>query len=105
MSDTGTEFLAEYMLVRERRQPLVVLWTEKVSASLATTAHLEEALWQKLSHPLHSGRRGNPRPTGVQLIDMSAGEIVFTILASDVLRKRAVTPELSIKGRSGELQR
>ncbi len=92
MSDPDTGFLAEYVLVPKRGQPKLILWSESVSANLATTAHFKKMLWQKLSHPRHSGRRGNPRPTGVQLIDVSVGEIVFTVLATDLLRERAVGP-------------
>lgn len=92
MSDSDTELVAQYMLIAERRQPSIILWGETVSANRATKAHVEEMLWQKLSHPRHSGRRGNPRPTGVQLIDVSVGEIIFTVLAADLLRGRAVSP-------------
>jgi len=88
MSDADTGLLAEYVLVPKRGQPKVILWSESVSASLATTAHFEEMLWQKLSDPRHSGRRGNPRPTGVQLIVTLTGEPVLTVLAADVLRQR-----------------
>ncbi len=95
MSGPDRVFVVQYVLVPERRQPGIALWTETVSAQRVTAAHLDEMLWDKLSHPSHSGRRGNPRPTGIQLIDTLTGEPVLTVLAAG--RSEAAAPILTAR--------